>query len=46
MSPYEYMNAAGQRFALPERLLEPSDCWQKEVEEQIPEELLKIKRRT
>ena len=33
MSPYEYMNAAGQRFALLERPLEPPDCWQEEVED-------------
>lgn len=28
-----YYNTAGQRFALPERPLEPPDCWGEEPDE-------------
>ncbi len=28
-----YYNAAGQRYALPERPLEPPDCWVRQYDE-------------
>lgn len=33
MSIYSYTNTAGQCFSLPERPLEPADCWTPEPEE-------------
>lgn len=33
-----YYNTAGQRFPLPERNLEPPDCWREEPSEPYEEE--------
>lgn len=38
MSLYTYQNMAGHRFGLPERALEPRDCWGGEPADPCEEE--------
>lgn len=38
MNPYTYYNQAGQCFRLPDRPLEPPDCWGDKSEYQYDEE--------
>lgn len=38
MNPYFYTNAAGQQFPMPERPLEPPDCYMPDPEAPLEED--------